>query len=67
MRLRRGDQHDYLATTVAVDGDINLAHFTSGVGDGGYPVLVGYDAADRPTRIVVDFLLLHLDWASVLE
>ena len=59
--------HDYLATTVAVDGDINLAHFSSGVGDGGYPVLVGYDAADRPTLIVVDFLLLHLDWAGVLE
>ena len=59
--------HDYLATEVAVDGDINLIHFTSGVGDGGYPVLVGYDAAGLPTRIVVDFLLLHLDWLGVLE
>jgi hypothetical protein len=59
--------HDYLATEVAVEGDINLAHFTSGVGDGGYPVLVGYDAADRPTRIVVDFLLLHLEWPGALE
>jgi len=54
--------HDYLATEFAIDGDLNLAHFSSGIGDGGYPVFVGYDAADRPTRIVVDFLLLHLDW-----
>jgi hypothetical protein len=59
--------HDYLATEVAVDGPVNLVHFSSGVGDGGYPVLVGYDAADRPTRIVVDFLLLHLDWPGALE
>jgi uncharacterized protein DUF4241 len=58
--------HDYLATEVAIDG-VNLAHFTSGVGDGGYPVFVGYDAADRPTRIVVDFLLLHLDWPGAPE
>lgn len=54
--------HDYLATEVEIDGDLNLAHFSSGVGDGGYPVFVGYDTEDRPTRIVVDFLLLHLDW-----
>jgi hypothetical protein len=54
--------HDYLATEVEVKGDLNLAYFSSGVGDGGYPVFVGYDAADRPTRIVVDFYLLHLDW-----
>ena len=59
--------HDYLATEVAVDGATNLVHFSSGVGDGGYPVLVGYDAAGQPTRIVVDFLLLHLDWLGVLE
>ena len=54
--------HDYLATEVGIEGNLNLAHFSSGVGDGGYPVFVGYDAEDRPTRIVVDFLLLHLDW-----
>ncbi|HTE66727.1 MAG TPA: DUF4241 domain-containing protein, partial [Candidatus Binatia bacterium] len=54
--------HDYLATEFPIEGDLNLAHFSSGVGDGGYPVFVGYDAEDRPTRIVVDFLLLHLDW-----
>ena len=46
---------------------LNLIHFSSGIGDGGYPVLVGYDAAGRPTRIVVDFLLLHLDWPGALE
>ena len=59
--------HDYLATELAVAGDVNLAHFSSGVGDGGYPVFVGYDAADRPTRIVVDFFLLHLDWPGAPE
>jgi hypothetical protein len=36
--------------------------FSSGNGDGGYPVIVGYDAAERPTRVVVDLYLLHLDW-----
>jgi hypothetical protein len=54
--------HDYLATLLPLDDEVNIAHFTSGNGDGGYPVFVGYDAQDRPTRVVVDFLLLHLDW-----
>ena len=56
--------HDYLATEWTIAGELNLAHFSSGVGDGGYPVFIGYDAADRPTQIVVDFFLVHLDWPA---
>ena len=41
---------------------LNLIQFSSGNGDGVYPILVGYDATGQPTRIVVDFYLLHLDW-----
>ena len=54
--------HDYLATEFAITPETNLAFFTSGIGDGGYPVYVGFDAAGQPTRVVVDFLLLHLAW-----
>ena len=54
--------HDYLATEYEITPQTNLAYFSSGMGDGGYPVYVGYDAAGKPTRVVVDFLLLHLGW-----
>ena len=54
--------HDYLATEYQITPETNLAYFSSGIGDGGYPVYVGYDAAGKPTRVVVDFLLLHLAW-----
>lgn len=54
--------HDYLATEIALDGDNNLVHMSSGIGDGGYPVFIGYDAAGEPTQVVVDFYIVHLDW-----
>ena len=54
--------HDYLATEWALTPETNLVQVTSGVGDGGYPVFVGFDAAGNPTRVVIDFLLLHLSW-----
>jgi Protein of unknown function (DUF4241) len=54
--------HDYLATEFTLTADANLAYFSSGVGDGGYPVYVGFDAEGNPTRVVVDFYLLHLGW-----
>ena len=57
--------HDSLATLFDVTPQANLALFTSGYGDGGYPVFIGFDAADRPTRVVVDFVLLHLDWSGI--
>ncbi len=54
--------HDYLGTESAIEGSINLVMTSSGVGDGGYQVFVGYDSAGQPTRVVVDFVLVHLDW-----
>jgi hypothetical protein len=54
--------HDYLATEYAITPETNLAFFSSGMGDGGYPVYVGKDAQGKPTRVVIDFLLLHLAW-----
>ena len=56
--------HDYLGTEAAIEGSINLVMTSSGVGDGGYQVFVGYDSAGRPTRVVVDFVLVHLDWPT---
>lgn len=54
--------HDYKVTNYALDRRVNLALLTSGLGDGRYPVYAGFDTAGRPTRIVVDFLLLHFKW-----
>ncbi|HEX2142667.1 MAG TPA: DUF4241 domain-containing protein, partial [Candidatus Limnocylindria bacterium] len=56
--------HDYLGTEWQVDGGLNLVRVSSGVGDGGYPVYVGFDAGGQPTMVVVDFYLLHLAWPS---
>jgi hypothetical protein len=36
----------------------NLFFFSSGNGDGAYPILVASDDSDRPAAIVLDFLLL---------
>jgi len=57
--------HDYLVTEYALRPRLNLVEFSSGNGDGGYRVFVGYDSAGRPTRVVVDFLLLHLVWPGL--
>ena len=54
--------HDSLGTEWQLTPDANLVRVSTGIGDGGYPVYVGYDAAGNPTRVVVDFLLLHLAW-----
>ena len=35
----------------------NIVLFSTGYGDGGYPVYVGFDADGRPTRVVIDFLI----------
>ena len=56
--------HDSLGTEWELTPDTNLVRVSSGNGDGGYPVYVGYDAAGNPTRVVVDFLLLHLAWPA---
>ena len=54
--------HDNLGTEWNLTPETNLVRVSSGIGDGGYPVYVGFDAEGKPTRVVVDFLLLHLDW-----
>jgi hypothetical protein len=54
--------HDYLGTEWKLAPDTNLVRVSSGNGDGGYPVQIGYDESDNPTRIVIDFLLLDLGW-----
>lgn len=54
--------HDYLATEWELTPESNLVQVSSGVGDGAYPVYVGFDAEGKPTRVVVDFYLLHLSW-----
>ena len=54
--------HDYQVTEFSLGHGLNLAQFSSGIGDGRYPVFVGFDASGHPTRVVVDFLLLHLKW-----
>lgn len=54
--------HEYQVTEFSLGEGVNLVEFSSGNGDGGYPVFVGYDAAGAPTRVVVDFYLLHLAW-----
>jgi hypothetical protein len=54
--------HDSLASEYPIDEATNLVLFSTGYGDGGYPVFVGLDAAGRPTRYVIDFQLIHLAW-----
>ena len=54
--------HDNLITDHGIPGGLNLVMFSTGLGDGQYPVRVGLDAEGHPTRYVLDCLLLHLAW-----
>ena len=54
--------HDFIGTEWELTSETNLVQVSSGTGDGRYPVYVGFDADGRPTRVVVDFYLLHLGW-----
>lgn len=54
--------HGGLGTEWGLSPQTNLVKVPSGLGDGGYPRYVGFDASGKPTRVVVDFLLLHLGW-----
>jgi uncharacterized protein DUF4241 len=40
----------------------NIAVFETGLGDGGYGIYVGLDAAGEPTQFVLDCGLIHFDW-----
>jgi hypothetical protein len=54
--------HDFLAGNFALGSGLNRVDFSTGVSDGVYPVFVGSDERGRPTRVVMDFYLLHLAW-----
>lgn len=54
--------HDNQVTELPIAGELNQVMFSTGGGDGGYPVLAGFDAQGRPARFVLDFFLLHLRW-----
>jgi hypothetical protein len=56
--------HDHLVTEYPIDGALDLVMFSTGFGDGGYPVFVGLDGTGQPTRFVIDFSLVRLDWPS---
>lgn len=54
--------HDYAVTELPVGDELNQILFSTGAGDGGYPLLAGFDSEGRPVRFVADFLLMHLRW-----
>lgn len=54
--------HEGGATELPIEDVGNFVMFASGVGDGGYPIFAGLDGNGKPTRFVIDFLLLHLGW-----
>ena len=54
--------HDHHVTEAPIEGDLNQVVFSTGSGDGGYPLLAGLDAEGRPARFVLDFFLIHLNW-----
>jgi hypothetical protein len=54
--------HDHTVTELPVGDGLNQILFSTGAGDGGYPLLAGFDSEDRPVRFVADFLLMHLRW-----
>jgi Protein of unknown function (DUF4241) len=56
--------HDHLVTEADIDGRSNLVMSSTGTGE--YSVYIGRDAAGHATRVVVDFLLLRLDWDAAV-
>lgn len=64
VRMRAASDSLVVDTTVHNTRAQDLAMFTSGYGDGGYDVYVGLDRDDKPTRVVIDFAIVHLDWPA---
>jgi hypothetical protein len=58
------DAHGGSVGLEKVDDDTNTAVFHTGLGDGGYGIYVGLDAAGKPTQFVVDCGLIHFDWPA---
>jgi hypothetical protein len=65
-RLRAGGVDANRVADVCVDpvSGTNLVAFHSGVGDGIYDVVVGFDASDRAVAFVTDFGLIDRDEAA---
>jgi hypothetical protein len=64
---RSGEQFDAFTamartTTSALPGGTDMVLFSTGFGDGIYPLFVGLDADGRPARYVLDFRVLRLRW-----
>ena len=55
--------HGWQATRILPLGErTDAIQFSTGAGDGGYPLYVGLDAQGRAARFVLDFGLIHLAW-----
>jgi hypothetical protein len=54
--------YDVRAGNFRVGPGLNVVTFAPGLGDGSYPIYIGYDDAGKPTRVVVDCGMLHLTW-----
>jgi hypothetical protein len=54
----------WLNITVDPASGANIIGFSTGFGDGGYPVVVGDDAEGRPASIVIDHVVVPWDWLS---
>jgi hypothetical protein len=54
--------HDDVITEAPITTGLDYVRFSTGFGDGVYPIHVGLDAAGKPTRFVIDFAIVHLDW-----
>jgi hypothetical protein len=54
--------HDYVGADRNLPGGTDMVLFSTGFGDGMYPLFVGLDADGRPARYVLDFRVLRLRW-----
>jgi hypothetical protein len=54
--------HDYVGAARSVPGGTDMVLFSTGFGDGIYPLFVGLDADGRPARYVLDFRVLRRRW-----
>jgi hypothetical protein len=63
----REEANDYLWGLLAVDSltGANVFACGSGFGDGGYPVVLGLDAQNRPARLLADFSMLDMDYGGI--
>ena len=63
----REEANAYLGVLLSVDSQTgtNLFACGSGFGDGGYPVVLGLDAENRPALLLSDFSMLDMDYGGI--